>query len=176
MHDPRGRHGRHPASPAGDRLGLAWFDAHGDFNTPETTPSGNVWGMPFAIVCGRGDPALVEAAEAPSVRELDAGLFGGQVLDETESRMLAASGVAQFGPGMLADAAGQAAVAGWSRTVAERVDAWYMAFDVDALDESGGWALAMAEPEGMALESAVATVRTRSQRAAPRSSGSGRRR
>jgi arginase len=141
-------------------LGLAWFDAHGDFNTPDTTPSGNVWGMPFAIACGRGDPALLAAAEAPSARELDAGLFGGQVLDETESRMLAASGVAQFGPAMLADAAGQAAVAGWSRAVAERVDAWYIAFDLDALDASGGWALAMPEPDGSSLETAVATVRT----------------
>ncbi|HSL76656.1 MAG TPA: arginase family protein, partial [Candidatus Limnocylindrales bacterium] len=58
----------------GIRLGLAWFDAHGDFNTPDTTPSGNVWGMPFAMAVGRGDPRLVAAAEAPSVRELDAGL------------------------------------------------------------------------------------------------------
>ena len=41
------------------RFGLVWFDAHGDFNTPDTTPSGNVWGMPFAMLCGRGDPDLV---------------------------------------------------------------------------------------------------------------------
>ena len=75
----------------GIRLGLAWFDAHGDFNTPDTTPSGNVWGMPFAMACGRGDPDLVAAVDGPTVREVDAGLFGGQVLDETESRMLAAS-------------------------------------------------------------------------------------
>ena len=39
----------------GARFGLVWFDAHGDFNTPDTTPSGNVWGMPFAMLCGRGD-------------------------------------------------------------------------------------------------------------------------
>ncbi|HXG41090.1 MAG TPA: arginase family protein, partial [Candidatus Limnocylindrales bacterium] len=34
----------------GRTFGLAWFDAHGDFNTPDTTPSGNVWGMPFAMI------------------------------------------------------------------------------------------------------------------------------
>jgi arginase len=144
----------------GIRLGLAWFDAHGDFNTPDTTPSGNVWGMPFAMACGRGDPKLVAASEAPSVREVDAGLFGGQVLDETESRMLAASGVAQFGSGMLADPAGQAAVAAWSAAVARRIDAWYIAFDLDALDASGHWAVAMPEPDGLSLDDAVIAVRT----------------
>jgi arginase len=149
------------------RLGLAWFDAHGDFNTPETTPSGNVWGMPFALACGRGDPALVAAAEGPTVRELDAALFGGQVLDETESRMLAASGVAQFGPGMLADPAGQAAAAVWSATVAGRIDAWYIAVDMDVLDAAGGWAVAMPEPDGLSLETALATVRTIASSGAP---------
>ena len=151
----------------GIRLGLAWFDAHGDFNTPDTTPSGNVWGMPFALTCGRGDEKLVAAAEGPSVREIDAGLFGGQVLDETESRMIAASGVAQFGPGMLADPAGQAAVAAWSGSVSARVDAWYLAFDLDALDASGRWAIAMPERDGLSLETAIATVRAIATSGAP---------
>ena len=151
----------------GIRLGLAWFDAHGDFNTPDTTPSGNVWGMPFAMAVGRGDPRLVAAAEGPSVREVDAALFGGQVLDETESRMLAASGVAQFGSRMLADPAGQAAVRGWATTVADRIDAWYIAFDLDALDASGSWAIAMPEVDGLSLETAVATVRTIATSGAP---------
>jgi arginase len=151
----------------GARLGLAWFDAHGDFNTPDTTPSGNVWGMPFAMACGRGDPDLVRASEAPSVRELDAGLFGGQVLDETESRMLAASGVAHFGSGMLADTAGQAAVAAWAGAVSERIDAWYIAFDLDALDASGRWAVAMPERGGLSLDDAAATVRAIATSGAP---------
>jgi arginase len=144
----------------GARLGLAWFDAHGDFNTPDTTPSGNVWGMPFAMICGRGEPDLLAACDAPTVHEEDAALLGGQVLDETESRMLAASRVAHFGAGMLGTDAGLAALAGWARTVAARVDGFYVAFDVDALDASGGWALAMPEPGGLALDTALAAVRT----------------
>jgi arginase len=151
----------------GMRLGLAWFDAHGDFNTPDTTPSGNVWGMPFAMACGRGDPDLVRAADGPSVRELDAALFGGQVLDETESRVLAASGVAQFGPGMLADAAGRSAVAAWSSSVSRRIDGWYVAFDLDALDGADGLAVAMPEPEGLSLDTALATVRAIAVSGAP---------
>ena len=57
--------GLHEA-PAGEPLAIA-FDAHGDFNTPDTTPSGNVWGMPFAMICGRGDEELVEACGGPTV-------------------------------------------------------------------------------------------------------------
>ena len=143
----------------GIRLGLAWFDAHGDFNTPDTTPSGNVWGMPFAMACGRGDADLVGAVDGPTVREADAGLFGGQVLDETESRMLAASGVASFGAGMLAGDAGRAAVAGWSAAVARRIDGWYIAVDLDVLDGAEGWAVAMPEPDGLSLGTATEAIR-----------------
>ena len=151
----------------GTRLGLAWFDAHGDFNTPDTTPSGNVWGMPFAMACGRGDPDLVAAVDGPTVAEANAGLFGGQVLDETESRMLAASPVAHFGAGMLADDAGLAAVAGWSAAVAARIDAWYIAVDLDVLDEAGGWAVAMPEPDGLALSTTIETIRVIAGSGAP---------
>ena len=142
------------------RLAIAWFDAHGDFNTPDTTPSGNVWGMPFAMLCGRGDPDLVAACDGPSVREADAALIGGQVLDETESRMLAASSVAVFGPGMLGDAAGMAALDGWARAVARRVDGIYLAIDMDCLDAADGWAVTMPERDGLSLDTALAAVRT----------------
>ena len=143
----------------GIRIGLAWFDAHGDFNTPDTTPSGNVWGMPFAMACGRGDPDLVAAVDGPTVAEANAGLFGGQVLDETESRMLAASPVAHFGAGMLAHDAGRAAVAGWSAAVASRIDGWYIAVDLDVLDGAEGWAVATPEPDGLALSTTIETIR-----------------
>ena len=141
------------------RYAIAWFDAHGDFNTPDTTPSGNVWGMPFAMLCGRGDPDLVAACDGPTVMEQDAALFGGQVLDETELRMLASSRVAGFGAGMLGTKAGLAAVEGWARSVASRVDGIYIAFDMDCLDGAEGWAVTMPEPDGLALETAVATIR-----------------
>jgi arginase family enzyme len=73
--------------------------------------------------------------------------------------MLASSGVAQFGSGMLADPAGQAAVAAWAVAVSERIDAWYIAFDLDALDASGAWAVAMPEPDGLSLDDAVRSIR-----------------
>ena len=146
------------ARPA-DRLAIAWFDAHGDFNTLDTTPSGNVWGMPFAMLCGRGDRDLVAACDGPSVDEGDAALIGGQVLDETESRMLAASRIAQFGSGMIATESGLAALSGWARSVATRVDGVYIAFDADCLDASGRWAVTMPEPDGLSLATAIAAIR-----------------
>src|SRR4026208_1300127 len=74
---------------------------------------------------------------------------------------------ARAGRGMLADPAGQAAVAAWAGTVAKRIDAWYIAFDMDALDASGRWAIAMPESEGLSLATAVATVRSIATSGAP---------
>jgi arginase len=142
------------------RLAIAWFDAHGDFNTPATTPSGNVWGMPFAMLLGRGDRDLVDACDGPSAVEEDAALLGAQVLDEPGSRMIAASRVAQFGAGMLGTPGGIAALAAWAASAAQRCDGLYIAFDLDAIDATEGLSLAMPEPEGLALGTALAAVRT----------------
>ncbi|MEW5828401.1 MAG: arginase family protein, partial [Chloroflexota bacterium] len=47
------------------KLGVIWVDAHADFNTPETTPSGNIHGMPLAALCGLGDPRLTSLWDEP---------------------------------------------------------------------------------------------------------------
>src|SRR6476646_6153309 len=46
-----------------ERIGLIWFDAHGDMNTPETSPSGNIHGMPLAVCLGRGAPELLSISD-----------------------------------------------------------------------------------------------------------------
>ena len=74
--------------------------------------------------------------------------------------MLASSRIAHFGPGMLGTDAGMAAFAAWTRVVAARVDAFYVAFDFDSLDAAGGWAVTMPEPGGLELETALEAVRT----------------
>jgi len=142
------------------RLAIAWFDAHGDFNTPETTPSGNVWGMPFALLCGRGPADLVGACDGPSVDERHAALLGGQVLDESESRALMASSVASFGAGLLRTPAGMAALDAWAKAVAGEVDGLYIAIDHDVLDaDEADWAVTMPEAAGLPLASAIEAVR-----------------
>ena len=142
------------------RLAIAWFDAHGDFNTPDMTPSGHVWGMPFAMLCGRGPADLVNACDGPTVEERHAALLGGQVLVEPESWMLSASAVAHFGAGMLATPGGLAALAAWAAAVRIEVDALYIAIDHDVLDAAEvDWSVTMPERGGVRLGTALAAVR-----------------
>jgi arginase family enzyme len=73
--------------------------------------------------------------------------------------MLAASRVAHFGAGMLGTDAGRAALAAWARVVAARIDGWYIAVDLDAIDERVGLAVAMPEAGGLSLADAIGAVR-----------------
>jgi len=91
-----------------DRLAVVWIDAHGDLNTPETSPSGNLWGMPFRMLLDGG----VVAPE-------DAALVGARNLDPPEQSFVAATGI---------DDSLERALAG--------VDAAYVALDLDVLDPS----------------------------------------
>lgn len=70
---------------------LAWFDAHGDFNTHETTPSGFIGGMPLAMLCGRGEQTIVEGAGAKTHPEGNIILTDARDLDPGETEAVAAS-------------------------------------------------------------------------------------
>ncbi len=75
--------------------GVLWIDAHGDFNTPETTPSGNVHGMPLAASLGLGRPAFDSAAwPIPAVDRDHVALVGTRELDDGERGLLREAGVA----------------------------------------------------------------------------------
>ena len=81
-------------SAQGDHLGLIWFDAHGDANTPATTPSGNIHGMSLAIALGLGDPELVQlGGRHPKVHARNTVLIGIRDLDPGERDTLKKSGV-----------------------------------------------------------------------------------
>ncbi|HSB02433.1 MAG TPA: arginase, partial [Anaerolineales bacterium] len=77
------------------RLGVLWVDAHADFNTAETTPSGNIHGMPLAALCGLGDPRLVCLwEETPPVLDPQrVAVIGARDLDPGERRNLREAGV-----------------------------------------------------------------------------------
>jgi arginase len=71
------------------RVGLIWLDAHGDFNTPETTPSGNIHGMPFACLAGAGPKELVNLLGfSPKVASANSVLVGVHDLDTGEKQLL----------------------------------------------------------------------------------------
>jgi arginase len=73
------------------RVGVIWVDAHTDFNTPETSPSGNIHGMPLAVLCGLGHPRLTEVFQA--VDPKDVVLIGVRSVDPGEARLLKEMGV-----------------------------------------------------------------------------------
>jgi arginase len=64
------------------RIGVVWLDAHGDLNTPETSPSGNTWGMPLRILIDAGD-----------VDPRDVTLLGARNLDPPEAEFIAEAGI-----------------------------------------------------------------------------------
>jgi arginase len=116
------------------RIGLLWFDAHGDLNTPETSPSGNEWGMPLRMLLDSG-----------ALRPDDVALIGARNLDPPEEDFIASIGLG-LGPqavdGALADTAGM-----------------YVALDFDAFaeDEVASW---MPEPGGLTVEEVEALLRS----------------
>jgi len=77
-------------------LGLIWVDAHGDMNTPATTESGNVHGMPLAALLGQEPAELASIGSTPSVMPLNTVLVGIRNLDQREKEQIKASGVHVF--------------------------------------------------------------------------------
>jgi arginase len=81
----------------GKRIGVIWLDAHGDMNTPESSPSGNIHGMPLASIMGFGPPELVDLAGIkPMVEPRNVALVGIRDLDSKERRFAKESGVHVF--------------------------------------------------------------------------------
>jgi arginase len=117
------------------KIGLVWFDAHGDMNTPETSPSGNVHGMPLAAVLGMGAPCLTNlAGHVPMVDPANVAVVGLRDVDDVERETIRGSGIHAFtmrdiderGMGAVMEAAIRHASAG---TVGIHVS-----FDVDGMD------------------------------------------
>jgi arginase len=102
-----------------DRLGVIWLDAHGDLNTPESSPSGNAWGMPLRMLIDRG-----------AVDARDVALVGARNLDPPEVEFIAAAGIHDTPDAVL-----------------DRVDCVYVALDCDVF-EPGELAVFMPEPGG----------------------------
>jgi len=79
------------------RIGVIWLDAHGDMNTPDSSPSGNVHGMPLASIMGYGPPELTDLAPIkPMVEPRNVALVGIRDLDAKERRLVKESGVHIF--------------------------------------------------------------------------------
>jgi arginase len=127
--------------------GVVWFDAHADFNTPETSASGFLDGMALAILTGRCWPALAArfAGFAP-VPERNIVLVGARDLDSLETAAVNRSGITTIAPSRMDELAGAV------ETLSARVDNIYVHLDVDVLDKSEGSANSYASTGGLSAE------------------------
>jgi len=105
-----------------DRLGIIWFDAHGDLNTPESSPSGNEWGMPLRMLIDSG-----------AVKSQDVAVVGARNLDPPEVEFIARAGIHDTPDAVL-----------------DRVDCVYVALDCDVCEPSE-LSVFMPEPAGPTL-------------------------
>jgi arginase len=81
----------------GKKIGLVWIDAHADMNTPETSPSGNVHGMPLACCVGMGPPELTNIFDfAPKVEPRNVAVIGLRSVDTEERRNVQKAGVRAY--------------------------------------------------------------------------------
>ncbi|MEM7585933.1 MAG: arginase [Acidobacteriota bacterium] len=116
------------------RTGVLWIDAHGDFNTPETSPSGNIHGMPLAALTGNGIPEMVNLGRpGPKISAQDVMLIGIRDLDTREREMLRASGAGVYTMREIDDR-GIGPVAREAVKRLEHLPRVHVSLDLDALD------------------------------------------
>jgi arginase len=120
-----------------ERMGLIWFDAHGDMNTPETTPSGNIHGMALAIALGLGDPDLTGIAGfKPKVDPSNAVIVGPRSIDASEKVVIEQSGVHVFTMRDIDERGMQAVMKDALRIALEDANGLHVSFDMDCIDPS----------------------------------------
>lgn len=120
---------------SGQKLGLIWFDAHGDMNRPDSTPSGNIHGMPLAHLLGYGDPDLSSIHGVhPAVEPENVVLIGIRDIDQKERDFINASGVRAYTMRDI-DQLGMARVARETlEIVNDGTAGFHVSFDLDGCD------------------------------------------
>jgi len=140
------------------RIGLVWFDAHGDFNTPKTTLSGMLGGMPVAVCAGLAYPRWRErshmVAPLPTDRIL---MVDVRNLDPAEEQLIRATDVviAAPAPGFPGEDLAQSVT-----DLADRCDMLYLHIDSDILDQSFVPGHTTQEPRGPNMEQVRAAIDT----------------
>ncbi|RHW34802.1 arginase [Neobacillus notoginsengisoli] len=118
-----------------ENLGVIWYDAHGDLNTAETSPTGNIHGMPLAVSLGIGHKLLTElGGYSPKVKPENVVIIGARALDDGEKELIKETGIKVYTMHEI-DRMGMAKV--MEETIAylkERTDGVHLSLDLDGLD------------------------------------------
>ncbi len=136
-------------------VGCLWVDAHADMNTPKTSPSGNVHGMPLAATLGRGPESLTKIFSfAPKIPPHNAVLIGARALDARERRFVKDSGITVFTMRDI-DELGMRAVMEKSIALAgDGTAGFVVSFDVDVVDPAEAPGVGTPVPGGITYREA----------------------
>lgn len=135
-------------------VGVIWVDAHADFNTRETSPSGNIHGMPVAALIGEGDPELVNIGYAGAkVQPSQIVQIGIRDLDDRERDRLAHSGINVFTMRHV-DELGMAAIARQALDRLRHLPRIHVSLDMDSLDPAEAPGVGTPVPGGLSYREA----------------------
>ncbi|MGI8741166.1 MAG: arginase [Bryobacteraceae bacterium] len=119
----------------GTRLGMIWVDAHADMNTPETSPSGNVHGMPLACCIGVGPRELTHIfGYAPKVDPANVALVGVRSVDGRERSLVQESGVRAFTMRDIDERGLRAVMEDAIQVASAGTAGFHVSFDIDSVD------------------------------------------
>lgn len=142
------------AAATREPVGVIWVDAHGDFNIPATSPTGNIHGMPVAALVGDGAPELVQVGFAgPKISPTQIVQIGIRDLDDPERQRLVKSGISVYTMRHL-DEMGMAAVARRTLEKLRHVRRLHVSLDMDSLDPDEAPGVGTPVPGGLTYREA----------------------
>lgn len=135
-------------------VGVVWFDAHGDFNTDATTPSGNIHGMPLAVAVGRGSAALQGTwGDGPHLAEHNIDLIGVRELDPLEKEAIHGSEL-RVATMSEVDRIGIRATLEEALSDLKGVEHLHVSFDMDVVDPTEAPGVGTSHPGGITYREA----------------------
>jgi arginase len=138
-----------------EKIGLIWFDAHADANTAETSPSGNIHGMPLAVALGLGAPSLVNLAGfSPMVDGSRAALVAIRDVDVAERANVKASGIGTFTMRDVDERGMRAVMEEAIKRATSGTAGIHVSFDLDAMDPDFARGVGTPSPGGLSYREA----------------------
>jgi arginase len=119
----------------GESIGLIWLDAHADMNTPETSPSGNIHGMPLACILGMGPAELTDLrGYRPKINPRNMVIVGLRDVDQLEKPHVRDSGIRAFTMRDIDERGMRSVMDEALRIVSDNVTGFHLSLDMDFVD------------------------------------------